>query len=419
MRRRDFLTATGVLGLQYACGTASSTVEDPASEGFGRCPTCGAAVATDSCVSCDMSSRMLAYANDAAVYETLTLAAPAGPVLLHNPTDSTNGNHWQLLYQNGHWTQGPPSDPQYIDDVRVIGINIEDSGRRADPSRPYFAWHQESKFYQTPTDVPSPLCENFLHCVSTTGMITRPIAWVGRWNGNPSGESCVFWSETISFNDRDGAPVITFDFADSQIALAKEGNLRWHKNNVPIILQRGSNGIASGRLPFVDGANRMVVGLPIVGDSASDGNLTLTNTAPAGSSVLQASASAASTANLFMSVGTATATRSAIIGTDTTGNLLVRQSGTTGTLTFDVNGTVFWRDKNTSYKKLLSLSPLAAAFGSPIRLPTFAVATLPSSLGVNESSALTYVSDAPGGPALAAFDGDNWRLVTHLGAIIT
>lgn len=59
-----------------------------------------------------------------------------------------------------------------------------------------------------------------------------------------------------------------------------------------------------------------------------------------------------------------------------------------------------------------------AAFVAPPRLPSYAVAALPSAATMG-AGALAYVADASGGPSLACSDGSAWRVVAALGAVVS
>ncbi|PZO80057.1 MAG: hypothetical protein DI629_07810 [Mesorhizobium amorphae] len=193
--------------------------------------------------------------------------AGPGRVSEHDPSGTAGhgGYRWSSFYQPGAWTNGPPGDVSYVDDVWASGINMAGVSVRADASRQYAAWHMESKFYQGPAQN-SPYTENFLHVIDQTGAAHRPIAWVGRHDGS-FGE-VAFSATVVNWYDYANRQIMKLDYAsgpDGEWQIFDPLVFRYFTNDRPFWRQQNAGGDSSVALPFIDDGDNLVVEVPITG----------------------------------------------------------------------------------------------------------------------------------------------------------
>jgi hypothetical protein len=355
----------------------------------------------------------------AIVTGTLTINAPAGDVIVHDtaPDPNSGGFDYKLVYQAAVRTQGPPSDPNYTDDVWAWGINIGSApGSRADASKAYGAWHLESKFYQGPSDPPSPLMEHFFTFVNINNVTSRPIGWTSRWDSSFS--DIVLAAHLINLTTQDSQARVTFDFRGSgEMRLSNGIKQVFQTNNVPIAQQTRADGTAAYNLPYLNSNDDFTVSRPFTGVGGG-GVFITTGVGSANTVPLRATAPSANAASMLLSCLSGAAEKIGSFAIDSAGNVVFRQDTNGGAMFFDYNGTINFRDKNAGFATTVNITAQRAAFAMPLKLPSYTVATLPSAASAG-AGALIYVTNAAGGPTLASSDGTNWRVIAALGAVVT
>jgi hypothetical protein len=357
--------------------------------------------------------------NTTIITGTLEIDAPSGDVVVHNTTSdpSADGFYYKLIYQAAARNQGPPSEPTYTDNVWAWGINIGDApGAKANASKAYGAWHLESKFYQGPSDPPSPLMEHFFTFININNVTIRPIAWTSRWDSSYS--DIVLAAHLINFTTQGGQPRITFDFQTAnQISLWNGLAQVFETNNVPIVLQERADGTAAYNLPYLDSNDNFSVSRPFTG--VGGGGVTVTTGAGSANTVpLVANAPSANAASIQVSCQSSSSAKTGSFGVDAAGNVVFRQESNGGAMFFDYNGTINFRDKNASFKTTITITEQRAALGVPLQVPSYTVASLPSASNAG-AGAIVYVTNAAGGPTLAGSDGTNWRIIATLGSVVS
>jgi hypothetical protein len=186
----------------------------------------------------------------------------AGLIYRNDPSAVAGAGGYKLstYYQAAAWTNGPASEPSYIDDVWASGINMAGVGLRADNSRQYAAWHLESKFYSNPQQS-SPWTENFLHVVDRHGGVRRPIGWVGAHDGSYGNVTLA--QSLLLLQGHNHQPKIDLNF-ETNAAMVYDGLVTTYlANNVPPHRQRNAANGSTIALPYVDDADNLVLGRPL------------------------------------------------------------------------------------------------------------------------------------------------------------
>lgn len=172
----------------------------------------------------------------------------------------TGGYDWRLFYQAASWSNGPPNEPNYVDDVFAFGLNMAAIGTRLDPDRQYAAWHMESKFYSNPGQA-QPWTENFLHVVDTNGGVRRPIAWVGAHDGSYGNVALA--ASLINLNGNLAEPKVEFNFGNGLINVY-DGLTTVHLTNGSAVhRQRNAANNNTIPLPYVDDGDNIVIHRPV------------------------------------------------------------------------------------------------------------------------------------------------------------
>ena len=254
----------------------------------------------------------------------------------------SGGYGMKMTYTPGLWTQGPPSEPQYVDDTWAWGINVGLGGAsKADPTKPYAALHWESKFYQGPNDPASPLTEFFLHTIDTQGVAHRPIAWTGRHDGSYG--DVFLAGDVVSIANYQHRPRVAFKFGKGDVGGQAElyNGVKFvaYKTAVPVMMQQGASGSGVFALPYIDSRNSIALPRPVVGlQSMAYG---------ANTTVFEGKGPEAAGANMIMSCGSGAATKTGLVGIDGGGNFITRQVSAGGAMFYDYNSSLYWRDKSS------------------------------------------------------------------------
>jgi hypothetical protein len=317
------------------------------------------------------------------------------------------GYRWTMYYAGGVWTNGPPHDPTYTDDVWAFGVNMAGVGAKEDPAKQYAAWHMESKFYQGPTQQ-SPLTEVFLHVVDINDDVRRPIAWVGCHDGSWGNVNLA--ASQITFQDNDHVPKLNFDFRAANACRIEDGfSFTYADNNVPIARQFNADGTSAHALPYIDDQSNTVIVRPIT-TQASQGNASgpVFTSRGLNTSGARVQAPDANACTVEMSCGRNGTRRAGLFGVDAANNLIFGQTGGGGSLYFDFNFSVIFRARQAGHAKVAEMTSAGLALGVPVKLRTYTPSTLPSAVTCGEGS-MIFVKDAPGGSAPAVSDGVSWR----------
>lgn len=265
-------------------------------------------------------------------------------VFEHNTSQhpGSGGYGMKMTYTPGLWTQGPPSEPTYVDDTWAWGLNVGLGGAsKADPTKPYAALHWESKFYQGPNDPPSPLTEFFLHVIDVNGVAHRPIAWTGRHDGSYG--DVFLAGDVISLANYQHRPRVAFKFGKDDVGGQAElydgVKIVAYKNGSPVVLQAGAGGAGNFPLPYIDSRNSIALSRPVTGlQSAAYG---------ANTTVFEGKAAEAAGANMIVSCGSGATQKSGLVGIDGGGNFITRQISSGGAMFYDYNSSIYWRDKSS------------------------------------------------------------------------
>lgn len=352
----------------------------------------------------------------ATVTGSLTINAPTGDVIVHDPSSDpdSGGFFYKLAYAAIPFGNGPPSAPNYINDVWALGINTAGVGTRDDLSRPYCALHWSTKSYKNTGDT-QPSSEFYLLSIDTNGVSRRPIAWSAKYDGSDSVVSVQ--TDLFVFYNAAAKPKISFGLTSGIININDGLAFYFAKNNVPIAYQVNAAGNANIPLPYINSNDHIVISRPITG-SATGAPVNVINPVVGGTAVLNLTAPNAASAGLQLTAGTGVAAKTGQISVDNGGNLVVRQVTTGGALYFDFNDLAVWRDRNAGFAHRMVISSSSAQFNVPLKAPSYTVATLPNPSAAG-AGALIYVTDAAGGPSFACSDGRAWRVVAPLGAAIS
>ena len=95
----------------------------------------------------------------------------------------TNRVSYSLWGASGTWTNGPPGEPTYYDNVWAIGLNAAGIGIRDNPNMPVMMIHMESKYYQGPSQLVAAY-EYHLQFGDTTGNVHRIYSAFALYDGS-------------------------------------------------------------------------------------------------------------------------------------------------------------------------------------------------------------------------------------------
>ena len=411
----------------------------------------------------------------------LTQTASAGVIYEHVPPTSDGGYKWKWMYQPAAWTNGPPGDANYMDQVWAMGINMGAApGVRADNAKQYFGLHVESKFYQGPSQA-SPATEMHFQTQDINGGSHRPFSLYMLHDGTYA--NALFQVSGIEVQTYAGVQVIKYEFASANNVIHIAPVTYVHlSNNVAVATQSNAAGNSSFPLPYIDNADYIAIVRPITGvdlrgvansrngpgpvlrsrgyntDAAyirgdgistelklqngvtmaasgsipvtANGTTTLTHAAGAiseadigrtisGTNVVSAYITNITSATTCVVSQAQPATVTAIVKNARTQRSAAISVIVNGTTTIDYGGNLEMRDTSAGYAAALTLigTSQVAAFGGPARLKSYTVATLPSAATAG-AGALCYVSDASGGPTLACSNGSAWKVLAALGATV-
>ena len=371
---------------------------------------------------------------------SLTLGAPEGPLLHHDPAaaDPNDGGYkFALSYSNSAWTNGPVGEENYIDDVWGFGINAASAGgNRIDPTKPSIAWTFESKFYQSTFGM-----EAHLQLIDTAGVNHR--VWSGFFpHDGGAGSVAGMRADTINMDAYSGASGQFLQFVALAKTISMVGTTHFLKstNNVTMFRQHNAANSAYLNLPFIDNLDKIRLENPtfIVGNRVDSKFLIVQpSTANANDTGLQVNMPTGTFAELFaaQAVGAIDGTLTVLIGNNNSASasasarLNIYANGASAgdvQIRMQILGVTTCSlgvDNSDGDKfKICAGSPLGTndritidansiAFGLPAKLPSTTVGTVPSASAAGAGS-MIYVSDESGGAVLAFSDGTDWRRVT-------
>ena len=183
-------------------------------------------------------------------------------IVYHDASAETNngGYNWKLLYDGGSvWTNGPPGEPTYVDDVWTMGIGIGNSvGTLADPTKASLALTMESKYYQNPS-VLVPRSEFHIETVDTNLGRHRVMTFDSAHDGSYIGLQ--FLATVVNYHDMSGAQRIKFDFssASTTISMPIATTLLFGTNNTWVARQKNSAGSNYVTLPYINDSDLLVL----------------------------------------------------------------------------------------------------------------------------------------------------------------
>ena len=201
---------------------------------------------------------------------------------LYNPNSGASvygkAADFKLTYSSGLWTNGPPSEPNYVDDVISFGIGEGDvPGTRANANMPALAFRMESKYYQGPSQT-VPASECHIEYVDINGVVHRPMTMFLMHDGG-AGSSAVLGAGWVSLQNFSNVPQVDFKFEANQVNYRDGFTFNYGKpaTGQPLAWQAYATGLL-GALPYLDERGRTVLGVigevttaPAAGSSNANG----------------------------------------------------------------------------------------------------------------------------------------------------
>lgn len=352
-------------------------------------------------------------------YSGIILRHPAPPETL-----AKDKYDWTIIYSGWPRSDGPLLEPVYHDCVRVEGINVSATpGVKNDATKPYFARHIESKFYQ-PGIVgadgnPNPFMEYFLTFIAAGEGETynhRPFGMVMTHDG--SYIQAGYAVSQFTLQTKDHKSQVLFDFRENQKTITVEDAIKVHfaTNNVPVAIQRNAANTASYKLPYLNGDDQIAIERPITTGNGQTAAGPIFQTRGSSTSAATFEAPDANAATFAFGCGRGSSKKSAFFGVDAAGNLVASQQGVSGSFFADFNTSFIWRCRAAGLK-IAELFGNVMQFSVPVRTKVCTMATMPAP-SVSLKWAEIVIEDHPDGPLKAMCDGTAWRRLAFLGAAI-
>ena len=375
----------------------------------------------------------------------IDMAASAGILSERPAASSANGWPWRMIVNQNNFDDGSGiGGENYYNEVVAIGWNLSSTvGVPATENEPAFWDSWEAKYNAGLTDY---AFERHFEMVDSNGDPHRVFSFLLPHDGG-TGSAALFAMDKIDFFAFDaGDPLLQIDLKNNAAYVGDGTNtftVNFPKNNAPIITQRNAADSANLYLPYFDANDQLVVAGQLVAAAAAPGigaaghAFTFTGAAGNGSTLfaVQLAAEQASTGvHAFSAIGSvswdfdlliqnnnAGSSSAAVMTLQTAapaGSAYLRVGYTAGAQwSMGLNGSQNFALHGASY--LAGGSPvfsvdktnLNVAFDKPPKVPSHAMAALPSASTFGNGS-MIYVTDESGGAVLAISDGSVWRRVT-------
>ncbi len=334
-----------------------------------------------------------------------------------NGAGGSDADHYRLVVTSGVFTNGPPSQTSYSDNVFGIGWNLNNSFTPADPSKPCASYRIEDKYYQGGVFA----CEFHTAITTIQGNERRLITAFAPHNDSDAALSGVTLQANVQTqSDYLGNPCVSWNFNNGTIFLYKPLAFLASSNNTPVLRQANAAGSSYVALPYIDDAGNTVVSsaiaTPVSGGNAAGPIFTTRGT---NTSALTATAPGANAATLNLSCRDGTSQKAGSFSIDASGNVVFRQASSGGGMYFDNNNNLIFRNASAGFATMATMTTSALALKMPAVLPTYMAATLPSPTAalkgarafISDATSPSFMSVAAGGGSTFApvyCDGTGW-----------